>query len=744
MSSRGKQSNSLPLGQKQMNHDVATLAADLGASVASRRCADAHAYLRVTISVAFAGTAGPTVERSRHRTCSSFHSLVISQIGQSSTDDFGIGSYHWASGNSVKSGTGKGTIRRAAPLILGWEAPSMHKFLLVTAAVAVAMILPVMALAENDQFNPEQNTSVVGGSNSSTVKDPEGSTAKDPAGSTAKEPEGSTVKEPEGAANESKVPETGKPIVSAEDAVTERLQDLVEKKLQQYVPRAQDRTGIDSFYRKRNFAPLWVSAGKLLPRGQQAIDFLHGVAAAGLDPKDYPTPRFVDTDPSRLAADELTLTNSIAVFVRHASTGRVAFTRVSAAIDSELKAPDPEQVLGSIARSEDVRATLDSYNPHQPQYEALKAELASARRVVSAEPGIAAPKGRGAARIDRGESEPKAARIATIIANMERWRWLPHDLGPAYVMVNIADYTLKVVNLGKTVWLTRIVVGQPGNHATPLLTQTISYITINPTWNVPPSIIRNEYLPALERDPTALMRIGLRMGRNEDGSIRIYQPPSERNALGRIRFNFPNRFLVYQHDTPDKYLFEKTVRAYSHGCMRVENPDQYAEVLLSISQPEDRYSARRIRSLYGAGEHNINLKNPIPVYLTYQTTFVNDAGQLQTRPDIYGLDQIISELLKRDRAVADIPVARSYGSGSKPVVARVWSRPRYEVVQQPAGWGAARAPNYSQSGQNTYGQFYQNQGNYYQTGQNIYGQFDRSRRNYFQSGQSTYGQYDRW
>ena len=270
----------------------------------------------------------------------------------------------------------------------------MHKFLLVTAAVAVAMILPVMALAENDQFNPEQNTGVVGGWNSST----------------AKEPEGSTAKEPEGAANELKVPETGKPIVSAEDAaVTERLQDLVEKKLQQYVPRAQDRTGIDSFYRKRNFAPLWVSAGKLLPRGQQAIDFLHGVAAAGLDPKDYPTPRFVDTDPSRLAADELTLTNSIAVFVRHASTGRLAFTRVSAAIDSELKAPDPEHVLGSIATSEDVRATLDLYNPHQPQYEALKAELASARRVVSAEPGIAAPKGRGpAARIDRGESEFKS------------------------------------------------------------------------------------------------------------------------------------------------------------------------------------------------------------------------------------------------------------------------------------------------------------------------------------------------
>ena len=278
----------------------------------------------------------------------------------------------------------------------------MHKFLLVTAAVAVAMILPVMALAENDQFNPEQNTSVVGGSNSSTVKEPEGSTAK--------EPEGSTVKEPEGAANESKVPETGKPIVSAEDAaVTERLQDLVEKKrchsmqkVYRLLAARKQFAGADPKRCKFALAVETIDASAILCSRHVLLD-------AGLDPKDYPTPRFVDTDPSRLAADELTLTNSIAVFVRHASTGRVAFTRVSAAIDSELKAPDPEHVLGSIATSEDVRATLNSYNPHQPQYEALKAELASARRVVSAEPGIAAPKGRGpAARIDRGESEVKS------------------------------------------------------------------------------------------------------------------------------------------------------------------------------------------------------------------------------------------------------------------------------------------------------------------------------------------------
>ena len=586
----------------------------------------------------------------------------------------------------------------------------MRKFLLVTTTMAAALILSAKAFAENNQVHPEQNGTVApqvvdSTSNSSTVRQPDGT--------------------PSERSELSKEAEPSKPIQSAEDvAVTERLRDLVENNLQQYVPRAQDRNGIEGFYRKRNFVPLWVGAGKLLPHGQRAMGFLHGVAADGLNPNDYSTPRFADPNPPRLAADELTLTNSIVTFVRHASTGRVAFTRVSGSIYFDLKASDLEQVLSVIAASDDIRTALDSYNPQQPQYKALKAELASAKLSQGIGPDIAAPNGQGnaARRTDRGD---QVARIDTVIANMERWRWLPHELGAAYVMVNIPDYTLKVVNLGKTVWSTRIVVGKPGNHATPLLAETMKYITFNPTWNVPPSIIRNEYLPALERDPTALARIGLRIGRNDDGSIRIYQPPGERNALGRIRFNFPNRFLVYQHDTPDKYLFEKTARAYSHGCMRVDKPDRYAEVLLSISQPEDGFSAQRIRALYDAGERNINLKNPIPVYLTYQTAFVDDAGQLQIRPDIYGLDRTINDLLKGVPEVADIPVARSYGSDSTPVLAHVRSRQSYEVVQQPYGWERSWTPNYFQSGQNSYGQF------------------DRSRWNYLQSGQSGYGQFGR-
>jgi murein L,D-transpeptidase YcbB/YkuD len=258
---------------------------------------------------------------------------------------------------------------------------------------------------------------------------------------------------------------------------------------------------------------------------------------------------------------------------------------------------------------------------------------------------------------------------------MERWRWMPRDLGPTYVMVNVPDYTLKVVSDGKKVWSTRIVVGKPGRLATPLMTETMKFITVNPTWNVPPSIIRNEYLPALARDPYALARVGLKMGRNSDGSIRIYQPPGDKNALGRIRFNFPNRFLVYQHDTPSKHLFEKNERAFSHGCMRVQNPDEYAQVLLSLTQPEERYTSERIRRMYGSGERTIKFKTPIPVYVSYQTAFVDDGGRLQIRADIYGHDKETAALFKGDSAGADTPMARKEPARAKKVAKRS-SRPR--------------------------------------------------------------------
>src|SRR5258705_5403891 len=205
-------------------------------------------------------------------------------------------------------------------------------------------------------------------------------------------------------------------------------------------------------------------------------------------------------------------------------------------------------------------------------------------------------------------NSPKRDRkIDTVIVNMERWRWLPvqvgaPSLGDGYVILNIPDFTLKVMQKRAQVWTTKVVTGKPGLHATPVLTETMKFITVNPTWNVPPSIVYGEYLPALQQDPTVLQRMGLRLDRNPDGSVHISQPPGEANALGRIRFNFPNKFLVYQHDTPDKYLFAKDERAFSHCCMRVPNPDQYASVLVSLTEPSAHYTPEKIRGMYGHSE----------------------------------------------------------------------------------------------------------------------------------------------
>ena len=491
--------------------------------------------------------------------------------------------------------------------------------------------------------------------------------------------------------------QAGSPATADPGPVGQQLKELAETRLQQFVPRERDRAGVLAFYRKRNFDPLWAAEGKAQPKAEQAAGFLAKVGADGLDPADYPVPKFDNADSAKLAGDELTMTKAVLSFARHASIGRVAFTRVSGAVYFDQKAPDPAEVLGKLAESSDVRATLDAFNPQHAAYKALKAQLAAARSgkfsdidtnrgpvKAAVEPQKETKKDKRnskGAKEEAAKAKPAAANVDTIIANLERWRWMPHDLGSTYVMVNIPDFTLKVVQDGKPVWQTKIVAGKVGDQATPLLTETMKYITVNPTWNVPPSIIRNEYLPALARDPNALARIGLQIGRNADGSIRIYQPPGERNALGRIRFNFPNRFLVYQHDTPQKKLFSHPVRAYSHGCMRVQNPDKYAEVLLGISQPEERYTADRIQAMYGKGERTIHFKKPIPVYITYQTAFVDDTGQLQARADLYGHDKEITRILHAERRVADIPIPRSYSNSgaSRPTAASIRTTSRRDA-----------------------------------------------------------------
>ncbi len=501
--------------------------------------------------------------------------------------------------------------------------------------------------------------------------------------------------------------------LTADQKVAEKIHELFGSKAERILDRKY-KAAVEAFYAARAYAPLWVEDGVQSRRAKAAASYLAGVDADGLDPADYPVPSFGNEDSAALAEAELKFTASVLTFARHAQTGRVHYSRVSNDILYNLVTPEPPEVLGKMADAKNVREALDGFNPPHEAYKALKAKLAEARggrggggpnristgqslKIGMNDPRVPMLRERlGVAGGDDGIYDKALAEAVKkyqqqrglqptgvltnavvdalngprrdhdadiIIANMERWRWLPRDLGKAYVMVNIPEYILRVVDHGSLAWSTRVVVGQPGEKATPLLTETMKYITVNPTWNVPPSIINNEYLPAYAQDPTVLDRMGLKMERNRDGTVHIYQPPGAGNALGRIRFNFPNKFSVYQHDTPDKYMFAHDKRAYSHGCMRVQNPDKYAEVLLHIANPKDGYTAERIRNMYGTGERDIQLQYQIPVHLTYQTASVDENGHLVIREDIYGRDaRLLAALKGEDRRIADTPVERREAS----------------------------------------------------------------------------------
>jgi L,D-transpeptidase YcbB len=471
-----------------------------------------------------------------------------------------------------------------------------------------------------------------------------------PAGASTNPPAATTTAAPPIAPSEPAAITAAGAAIDPDAPIVEQLHDLANGKFDRIIGNTKQRAVIDSFYSGRNYAPLWISDGKANARAKAAIAYLGRVWADGLDPADYPVPNFASlTDPAALAEAEIRLTTSVVTYAHHAEIGRVHWSRVSGDIFYDRSAPDPREVLTTLMETTDVGAALDGYEPHSDGYRALKTKLAQLRGDHLDTNKARIPK------LNGHQSDP---RLDIIMANMERWRWLPHDLGKTYVIVNLPDFTLRVIRQGKQVWMTRIVVGKPATP-TPIMSAPMKSITINPTWNVPDSIAAKEYLPLLQQDPTILQRMGLRMTYNPDGTIHLSQPPGEQNALGQLRFNFPNKFLVYQHDSNQKYLFANERRAESHGCMRVQDPVKYAEVLLSMVRPGEGYSQDRIRRMFGDNEIDIPFPSFIPMHLTYQTAFVDDRGNLELREDIYGRDQALLAILRgAERKVADIPIQR--------------------------------------------------------------------------------------
>lgn len=258
-------------------------------------------------------------------------------------------------------------------------------------------------------------------------------------------------------------------------------------------------------------------------------------------------------------------------------------------------------------------------------------------------------------------NESIEARLKSILVAMERERWLNHERGERHILVNIPDFTAKIVDNGRVTFETRSVVGAArDDRPTPEFSDMMSHMVINPSWYVPRSIVVNEYLPALRANPNAVRHIDVvdrsgRTVRRSSANFSRYsartfpysmrQPPSKSNALGLVKFMFPNKYNIYLHDTPAKSLFNREVRAFSHGCVRLNDPFDFAYALLSKQEadPEGFFKSR----LRTGRESRVNLATKVPVHIIYRTAYTDARGNLNFRRDIYGRDARIWDALQK-------------------------------------------------------------------------------------------------
>jgi len=252
-------------------------------------------------------------------------------------------------------------------------------------------------------------------------------------------------------------------------------------------------------------------------------------------------------------------------------------------------------------------------------------------------------------------------RLKSVLVAMERERWLHRERGKRHILVNIPDFTAKIIDDGRITFETRSVVGaNKEDRPTPEFSDEMDHMVINPSWYVPRSIVVNEYLPALRNNPNAVRHIEItdRRGRVINRSSANFakysarnfpysmrQPPSRSNALGLVKFMFPNKYNIYLHDTPAKSLFSREVRAYSHGCIRLNDPFDFGYALLAKQEADPKgYFQSQLRT---GREARVNLKEPVPVHIIYRTAFTDARGNLNFRRDIYGRDARIWDALQK-------------------------------------------------------------------------------------------------
>ena len=386
---------------------------------------------------------------------------------------------------------------------------------------------------------------------------------------------------------------------------------------------------------------LWVDANGLTSRGKAVVAEITKADDYGLRASDYALPNMAGFDAGnasateQLANAELKISHAAIDYTYDARGGRITPTRLSKNLDPTLELPKPLEVIEAIRQ---FQAEHNSYAD-----------------------GVVGPGTRQLLNTPHRRNMGSPAQIKAILLNMERWRWLPRDQGSFYVTVNIPEFTLRVVEEDEVVHTARVVVGKT-NKQTPVFSNEMKTVVFGPYWNVPTSIKVGEIRPYVRPagggwfgggrawNTSVFQRHDLRIkygGREVDPAsldwnrvdirnLHLYQPPGPRNVLGKVKFVFPNKHDVYMHDTPQKHLFAKPVRAESHGCMRVQNPDQLAGVILRHDQNWSR--ARTVSALETGYNQHVRLRQKVPVHITYFTLRVNEDGSVTTFGDLYGHD----------------------------------------------------------------------------------------------------------
>ena len=346
---------------------------------------------------------------------------------------------------------------------------------------------------------------------------------------------------------------------------------------------------------------------------QNLLQAIEGIAAEGLDPRDYRAEALrqaIALGPSG-ELDQLA-SETFGWLVEDLRDGR---TPMEARKQWFVVDPDPDliptgKVLADALASHDIAGTLAGLAPTHPDYAALKAELASAK-------------------------DP--ARVKMIRANMDRWRWLARDLGGQYLITNVPEYQLRLTVNDQIIRTYKTIVGKPGRTATPQLAETIEGVIFNPTWTVPQSIVKGEGLGAkVLNNPAWARNAGYKATKGADGSVYVVQQPGPANSLGQMKLDMPNPHAIFLHDTPSRNLFNNEKRALSHGCIRTERALELAMTIAILGQGASKDEAIEVSR---SGKYTrVPVVKTMPVYITYFTMGRDIEGNLRTFSDIYGRD----------------------------------------------------------------------------------------------------------